>query len=432
MSNRTNQVSRQQIREDFNMNFSHILLIATFFTIPFVQSSSADDWKNFRGPGGQGYSSETNLPAKWSDNENLTWKISLPGAGSSSPIALGDKLYVTCYSGYGIQPGEGRLDDLKLHLVCVNSKDGNIEWDTKIDPRQPESKSVRDHGYAAATPATDGKHIYVFFGKTGVVKFDLNGKKIWQTPVGDGVHGWGCGTSPVLYKNLVIVNASVESKAVVAIDKESGEEKWRVKSMNASWSTPHLVDVGGKQELVVNSKDEILAYDPATGDELWKCKGIPDYVCPSIVSHQGVVYVLGGRSSMTVAVKAGGKGEVKEFWRANVGANVTSPVVYDDHLYWVSDRNSVAYCLKLSDGEVVYQERVDSQPYASSVIADGKIYVVTRRGGTIVLAAKPEFEELAHNNLTDRAQFNASPIVSGEKLYLRSDQNLYCIAKTDS
>ncbi len=411
------------------MKFSHIVLIATFFAIPFVQSSSAEDWTNFRGPGGQGYSSETNLPATWSDDENLTWKTKLPGAGSSSPIALGDKLYVTCYSGYGIERGQGSLDDLKLHLVCVNSQDGKIEWDTTIDSRQPESERVRDHGYAAATPATDGKHIYVFFGKTGVVKFDLNGKTIWQTPVGDGVHGWGCGTSPVLCKNLVIVNASVESGSVVAIDKESGEEKWRVKSMNRSWSTPHLVAVGGKQELVVNSKDEILAYDPATGDELWKCQGIPDYVCPTIVSHQGVVYVLGGRSSMTVAVKAGGKGEVEELWRARVGANVASPVVYEDHLYWVSDRNTTAYCLRLSDGEVVYQERVDSQPYASALIADGKIYVVTRRGGTIVLAAKPEFEELAHNKLTDPTQFNASPIVSGGNLYLRSDQNLYCIAK---
>ncbi len=414
------------------MRFSNIFLIAALFAFHFVPSLSAQDWKNFRGPGGQGYSKETNLPAKWSDDENLTWKTKLPGAGSSSPIALGDKIYVTCYSGYGIKRGEGSLEDLKLHLVCVNSKDGKIEWDTKIDSRQPESRNVRDHGYAAATPATDGKHIYVFFGKTGVVKYDLKGKKIWQTTVGDGVHGWGCGTSPVLYKNLVIVNASVESKSVVAIDKESGKEKWRVKGVRRSWSTPHLVDVGDRQELVVSSQNEILAYDPATGDELWKCKGILDYVCPSIVSHKGIVYVIGGRSSNTVAVKAGGKGEVKELWRARVGANVASPVIYKDHLYWVSDRRPAAYCLKLSNGELVYQERVSAQPYASAVIADGKIYVVTRRNGTIVLAAKPKFEKLAQNKLTDRTQFNASPIVAGGKLYLRSDQNLYCIAKKKS
>ncbi len=389
----------------------------------------AQDWTNFRGPGGQGFSRATDLATEWDDEKNLSWKTKLPGAGSSSPITLGDKLYITCYSGYGVERGKGDLDDLRLHLVCVNRKNGEIEWDTKIEPRQPESRTVRDHGYAAATPATDGKHIYTFFGKTGVIKFDLDGKKIWQTPVGDGLHGWGCGTSPVLHENLVIVNASVESGSVVAIDKETGKEKWRVKSMKRSWSTPHLVEVGDKKELVVNSKDEILAYDPATGEELWKCRGIPDYVCPSIVSHKGVVYVLGGRSSMTVAVKAGGRGEVEEMWRARVGANVTSPVVYKDHLYWVSDRNSVAYCLRLSDGEVIYKERVSSQPYASAVIGDGKIYVVTRRRGTLVLDAKPEFKILATNKFTDRAQFNASPAIADGKLYIRSDQSLYCIEK---
>lgn len=409
-----------------NLNFGAVLILSSLL---LSSVSKSEDWKNFRGPGGQGFSAETGLPTEWSDSDNLKWKIKLPGAGSSSPISLGDKLYVTCYSGYGTETGGDSLDDLRLHLVCVNRNDGTIDWDTKIEARQPESERVRDHGYAAATPATDGENIYVFFGKTGVVKYDLNGNKIWQTAVGDGTHGWGCGTSPVLYKDLVIVNASVESKSVVALDKETGKEKWRVQSMNASWSTPHLVDVNGKQELVVNSKNEILAYDPATGEELWKCRGIPDYVCPSIVSHKGIVYVLGGRSSMTVAVKAGGKGEVEELWRTQVGANVASPVVYNDHLYWVSDRNTTAYCLRLSDGEVVYKNRVKSQPYASAIIADGKIYVVTRRGGTIVLAAKPEYEELAQNKLTDRTQFNASPIVSDSKIYLRSDQNLYCIGK---
>ena len=295
------------------MKFSRTTLMLTLiFAFPIVASSSAEDWTNFRGPGGQGLSSETNLPTTWSDDENLTWKTELPGAGSSSPISLGDKLYVTCYSGYGIEGVDGSLDDLKLHLVCVNSKDGNIEWDTAIDSRQPESERVRDHGYAAATPATDGKHIYVFFGKTGVVKFDPQ----WQKDLANTRLVMGCmvGAAERLPCFTRILSSSTPASRASRwwrLDKESGEEKWRVKSMNRSWSTPHLVDVDGRQELVVNSKNEILAYDPETGDELWKCEGIPDYVCPSIVSHRAVVYVLGGRSSMTVAVKAGGKGEVQ-------------------------------------------------------------------------------------------------------------------------
>ncbi len=393
----------------------------------------AADWPQFRGPGGQGVSTETNLPLTWDDSENLAWKTELPGPGSSSPIALGDRLYVTCYSGYGVERGgEGNMEDLLLHVVCVGKGDGKIIWDQQVKPKLPESERVRDHGYAGPTPASDGKFLYVFFGKTGVLKFDLDGKLLWQADVGSGLNGWGCGTSPVLYQNLVIVNASVESSSLVALDKETGNEVWRAGGMKASWNTPHLVDVGGKQELVVSVKDKILGFDPATGEALWNCAGIQDYVCPSIVSHEGIVYAIGGRQSRAIAVRAGGRGDVTDshrLWEARAGANVCSPVVHDGHLYWVSDRNTTAYCLRLADGEIVYQERFRSQPYASALAADGKLYIVTRNGGTYVLAAKPEFEQLAFNELDDRSTFNATPIVSDGQLFLRSDRYLYGIGK---
>ncbi len=394
-----------------------------------AQTALADDWPQFRGPGSQGISQAKNLPVTWSDTENLIWKTALPGSGSSSPIALGGKLYVTCYSGYGTDQGKGALEDLALHVVCIDGRSGNIIWDKKIKPVLPESKSVRDHGYAAATPATDGKHLYIFFGKSGVFKFDLEGKQIWQTSVGTKVHSWGCGTSPVLYKNLVIVNASVESGSLVAIGKESGEEAWRAEGMKSSWNTPHLVDApGGKQELAVTVKGLILGFDPQTGEQLWKCEGIPDYICPSIVSHKGVLYALGGRQSKTVAIRSGGRGDVSKshkLWQADVGANVSSPVVHDGHLYWVSDRNKTAYCLSLADGSIKYSEDIDLQPYASTLLADGRLYVVTRFDGTLVLAAKPKFEQLAHNKLSDETVFNASPMICNGNLILRSNKNLY-------
>ncbi len=406
---------------------SLMLLSATLM----VPNLTAADWPQFRGPGGQGVTSDTNLPLVWSESENVVWKTELPGYGASSPIALGDRLYVTCYSGYGLdRENPGRMEDLTLHVICLTS-DGAIVWDQHVQPKLPESERVRDHGYAAATPATDGEFLYVFFGKTGVLKFDLDGNQLWQADVGDRTHGWGSGTSPVLYKNLVIVNASVESGSLVAIDKETGAEVWRTGGMDASWNTPHLVDVGGgKQELVVSVKDKILAFDPATGAPLWNCDGIPDYVCPSIVSQDGVVYVIGGRTSRAIAVRAGGRGDVTDthrLWEAKAGANVVSPVIHDGHLYWVSDRNTIAYCVRLADGEVIYAERFRGQPYASALAGDGKLYVVTRNGGTYVLAAKPQFEQLAHNRLDDRSTFNASPIVADGKLYLRSDKYLYCI-----
>ncbi len=404
--------------------------ICSIFIIGFlVQTTLADDWPQFRGPDSLGVSKAKNLPVTWSDTENLIWKTAMPGSGSSSPIALGGKLYLTCYSGYGLDQDGGKMEDLAFHLVCIDGRSGAILWDKRIKPVLPESKSVRDHGYAAQTPATDGKYLYVFFGKSGVFKLALNGEQIWQTSVGTKVHSWGSGTSPVLYKNLVIVNASVESGSLVAIDKESGREVWRARGMDSSWNTPHLVEApGGKQELAVTVKKWVLGFDPETGEQLWKCEAIPDYICPSIVSQKGVVYAMGGRRSMTVAIRSGGRGDVSKshkLWQADVGANVSSPVVHDGHLYWVSDRNKTAYCLSLDDGAIKYSQGVRAQPYASTMLADGRFYVVTRYGGTLVLAAKPEFQQLAHNKLADKTVFNASPIICNGNLILRSNANLY-------
>lgn len=415
------------------MKHLHLAIAAS---VLYCHMALATDWPQFRGPGGQGIAAGEGLPTTWSDTENLEWKAALPGAGASSPIVLGDKVYVTCYSGYGLdKKSPGVMQDLALHLICVEASDGKVVWDSKVAPKLPEKPKIRDHGYSGPTPATDGKGIYVFFGKSGVYRFDLTGKQLWQADVGSRSHGWGCGTSPVLCGDLVIINASVESTSLVALDKATGKEAWRAPGMAASWNTPHLVDVaGGKQELVVSVKHKLLAFDPKTGKSLWTCEGIHDYVCPSIVSHDGVVYAIGGRKSQTVAVRAGGSGDVTashRLWVANVGANVSSPVVYDGHLYWVSDRNTTAYCVRLRDGEVMYQEKFPKQPYASTVLADGKLYVVARWGGAYVLAAKPQFEQLAHNTLNDRSVFNASPAVANGKLFLRSDRFLYCIGKAN-
>ena len=408
--------------------------LLSLFVILFVTASvGAADWPQFRGPGGLGIAPVENLPVTWSETDNVAWKTALPGYGSSSPIALSGKLYVTCYSGYGIERNQGAMEDLTLHLVCADGKTGEILWDKRIEPTLPESKQVRDHGYAAATPATDGAHLYVFFGRSGVFKFDLEGNQVWRTSVGSKTHGWGSGTSPVLFENLVIVNASVESGSLVALNQETGQEVWRAGDMDSSWNTPHLVTTAdGETELAVTVKRWILGFDPRTGKELWRCAAIDDYICPSIVSQDGVLYAIGGRSSKAVAVRSGGRGDVTEshkLWQADVGANVSSPVIHDGHLYWVSDRNRVAYCLDLKDGSVQYSERVRMQPYASALLADGRLYVQTRNDGTLVLAAQPEFKQLAHNTLADRSTFNASPIVCNGALILRSDEHLYAIRK---
>ncbi|MEM7235312.1 MAG: PQQ-binding-like beta-propeller repeat protein, partial [Planctomycetota bacterium] len=253
------------------MNFTTRSFSCCLVTLVLGASTlaSASEWPQFRGPGGQGASDAKNLPTKWSSDENVAWKLALPGPGASSPIVLKDRLYLTCYSGYTTYPkNSGDLEKLTLHVTCID-KSGKLIWDTKMPSAQPESDRVRDHGYAAPTPATDGKHLYVFFGRSGVFKFSLDGKKIWQSSVGTGTHGWGCGTSPLLHENLVIVNASVESGSLVALSKETGKEVWRNGGMKRSWNTPHLVRLeSGRTEVVVSVKDKILAYDPTSGKEL--------------------------------------------------------------------------------------------------------------------------------------------------------------------
>jgi outer membrane protein assembly factor BamB len=254
--------------------------------------------------------------------------------------------------------------------------------------------------------------------------------------VGSSTHDFGTGTSPVLFQDLVIVNASVESDSLMALDKSNGKERWRKTGMPMSWSTPVLVDVHQRQELIVSVMGKLLAFDPESGEELWHCQGIGEYVCPSVIAHGGVVYAIGGRTGAGLAVRAGGRGDVSKthvLWRIKRGSNVTSQVYHDGYLYWTNESRGVLYCVRASDGAIVYEQHLQPTPdliYASPVVADGRIYIVSRTAGTYVVAAEPTFKLLAHNTLdSDTSVFNASPAVSESQLFLRSDKHLYCIGQ---
>ena len=309
-------------------------------------SLPAADWTQFRGPAGLGISDETGLPTKWSSTENVVWKVAMPGPGASSPITLGDRLFITCYSGYGLAPNEGDQSKLVRHLLCLNRQSGEVIWHKKFQPKLPEHNYRGEgsyHGYAASTPTTDGKRLYVFFGKSGVFCFDLDGDELWQTSVGERTNGWGSGCSPVLYKNLLIINASVESGSLVALNKTTGEQVWQAKGIGSSWNTPLLVPSKSKTELVVSIANHVVSFDSDKGEELWRAEGVHRYVCPSVVYHDDVVYVIGGGHT-SLAVRSGGKGEVTKshgVWRLNKGANVSSPIYYRGHLYWTRDGSTV-------------------------------------------------------------------------------------------
>ncbi len=414
-----------------------------------AMAAAASDWTGFRGPGGLGRADDaTGLPAKWSETENVTWKRDLPGLGTSSPVMVGNKIFVTCYSGYGESIEEpGEPDDLKRHLVCVDGASGKILWEKTLKPEFPESEYVgrnnTRHGYASSTPVTDGERLYVFFGISGVYAFDLDGKEIWRTKVGDQTHGWGSGTSPVLHDGLVIVNASVESQSLIALDAKTGQKVWTVDGVSRCWSSPMLVEVGGKQELVLAIPDggkartsKLKGFDPATGELLWYCVGPPDsYLCSSTVSHHGIVYAIGARKTTAMAVRAGGKGDVSEsrvLWTARQGSNVTSPIYLDGHLYIFTEKGKVS-CLDAKTGEVVFEEALEPAAglvYASPLAADGKLYASSQDNGTYVVEAKPKFKQLAVNTFKDDpSRVNASIAVSGNSLILRTDKAIYRLAK---
>jgi outer membrane protein assembly factor BamB len=400
--------------------------------------SSRSDWAGFRGPSGMGLSAAKGLPVEWGESQNLAWKIPLPGPGASSPIVFGDRIYLTCYTGFFV-PGEsgGSKDNLKRHLLAINRKDGKIVWDKAVAAKLPEEDRIRDHGFAANTPAADAERLYVFFGKSGVFAFDHSGKELWQADVGSKTHGWGTSASPVLYKDSVIINASVESGALYALDRQTGKEKWQAKGIRESWNTPVLITASsGRQELIVARQGDVLSFNPDTGEQLWSCKtDIGWYMVPSIVAADGIVYCLGGRSGTAgLAVRAGGSGDVTKshrLWTSKNGSNVTSPVFLDKHLYWMHENRGVAYCAKGETGDVVYEERLNraGEVYASALLAEGRVYYLTRDGRTFVVAAKPSFDLLATNDLRDGSIFNGSPAVDGNRLLIRSDKFLYCIGK---
>lgn len=417
----------------------HITTLSVF-TILLGSVSQAADWSQFRGPDGLGVSPEKNVPTKWSASDNIAWKVALPGPGASCPTIAKGRVYITCYTGYGLEPvpNAGDQKDLRRHLLCFDRKNGQILWKKEFEPKLPEHQYQGEgsyHGYAASTPVTDGQRLYVFFGKSGVFCFDLDGNQLWQASVGEGTSGWGSGTSPVLFDNLVIINASVESGSLVALDKLGGQEVWKADGIRSSWNTPLLVPTKQPKELVVSIEGRLLGIDPTNGEALWNADGIHRYVCPSVVAHDDVVYAIGGGHT-SLAVRIGGRGDVTKthtVWRKDKGSNVSSPIYYDGHLYWAHDGGGFLCCQNAADGETVYQERLEPRPgnfWSSGVLAGGNLYFVSQQNGTYVVAANPTFELVAHNVFADDdSRTNASPAVSDGQIFLRTDRNLYCIGK---
>jgi outer membrane protein assembly factor BamB len=455
--------------------------LSIVLVLGWAVTAGASDWTRFRGENGSGVSADSSpLPAEWSDAKNLKWSVDLPGNGHSCPIVVGDKVIVTCWTG-------ADAPEMVRHLMCFDRATGKQLWDTPVDPvvqDEPYRGMFAQHGYASHTPVSDGERIYCFFGVSGVYAFDMDGKQLWG-PVSVGTdfddRGWGSASSPVLYKDKVIITAGSESRTMFALDKNDGHEVWKqpAGALAGLWGTPVLLEAEGQTDLVLGVPGELWGVNPDTGKLRWYVvAGRGDSMCGSAIVHDGVAYVLGERGGQMVAVKGGGKGDVTGshvLWAKNFQGRISTPVAADGLIYVPAGGSLL--CVDAATGDEVYNERLEAPPtseaapnaestaqaegenrgdrgggfggfggrrggrggrggfmssdYSSPVLADGKVIFVRRQGAMHVVKTGREFEQLAVNKFEGEADYSASPAVSDGDLFIRSSKKLYCVAKTE-
>lgn len=405
----------------------------------------AENWPEWRGARRDGTAKERNLPLKWSAKENVKWKAPLPGPGNSTPIAWGEKIFVT----------QASEDGGKRMLMCFDRKNGKLLWE-KGTAHAAKEASHETNPQCSASPATDGERVIAWFGTPGVYCYDLEGREIWRRDLGKHEHEWGYAASPVIYKDLVYLNFGPgENSFLVALKKNTGEEVWRTdieekhyrerkdgfanqdKGVIGSWSTPIIVPANGREDLVITVGDKMLGLNPATGKQVWVCRGLNPLIYTSPVYGEGVIIGNGGFHGPDLAVKPGGSGDVTEthkLWEGGRTANRLGSAVIKDGYLFLPTMPGLAECIELTTGKKVWEERIrgsgpKSDTWSSMVLAEDKIYVVNQSGDTIVLRASPKFEVLAVNSLGNE-MCNASIIISDGDLFLRTHKNLWCISGT--
>lgn len=421
----------------FRRFFSKWAIVLVFFLICGLSSRiNAQEWTQFRGPD-FGRTAETNVAETW-DDQAVEWKTELPGRGASSPVVFDGHVYLTAYTGYAIDKKEpGDPAGLVRHLLCFDVSSGDLLWKKSVADDSKKDKfatwGTAKAGYASSSAAVDESGVYVLFGSTGVVAYSHDGEELWRTFCGDSVDNYPAGNSPVIFKDLVIVNASYQSGSLIALRKSDGTEVWKQDGIEESWNTPVIYQsTDGSDELGLATIDSIMAFDPSTGEPKWQCSGFDEYICPSVIAEDGILYGLGGKSGKAMAVRSGGSGDVTEthrLWLKGVGSNVSSPVFHDGYLYWGRDKQGIVYCLDAKSGETMYEKRLKPTPkeiYAVPLLANGRLYYLSRENGVFVIAAKPELELLSHTKFEDDSLFNASPaVLPGGAVLLRSDRYLY-------
>ena len=417
--------------------------------LPSCLLAAGDDWPQFRGPTGDGLASATNLPLTWSPTQNVSWKAPIPGRGRSSPVVFGDRIWLTTALETGVRTfaeGPDRMQQAErvvIGVVCLDRATGKQLYHVDVLPVENPVAVNFLNSYATPTPVVEAGRIYADFGTFGTVCLDaVTGQVIWkrQLPVD---HHHGPGSSPVLYKNLLmLVRDGRDQQYVTALNKQTGETVWKtdrppistpIREFRKSFSTPLVFAAGGRTQMVVPGAQWLVSYEPETGREIWRVDDVKgETVAPRPVYGGGLVYlstgVLGSRAQLW-AVRVDGQGDVTRThvaWKLPTPIGfMPSPLLVGRELYLLGDDGFIS-CLDASNGEVLGKFRASGSYAASPVHAAGRIYCFSREGKAVVLAANKTLTLLAENQL-DGPVF-ASPALVDSAIYLRTDSHLYCLS----
>jgi len=407
---------------------TNLRYLSIIFSLLFLNSSlviKAQNWPCWRGPNGDGTSSETSLPVRWDSVTNVLWKVPVPGTGYSSPVIWEDRLFLVT----AVQATQEKI------LLCFDCRNGNLLWKTTV-LKTPFEKKHDNNSFASGTPATDGTRVYVSFldqQDIVVAAYDFSGRQVWLQRPGtfQSPHGYSC--SPVIYKDKVIINGdSQEGSFVAALDRATGKILWKVPHPNPShsFSTPIIRNIAGKIQMIFCGNREIASYNLDDGTKYWFASGPSEDFCSSPVYNEksGLVLVSSAWPvRILVAVKPDGRGDVTKshvLWQTRKGAYyVPSPVCTDDYLFTTMTTGQV-HCIEIATGNTLWIENLGLQ-YPSPVLADGLIYMPNDKGVITVIKPGPKFDYISKNSIGE-GMF-ASPAISNGRIYLRGFNNLFCI-----
>ncbi|MEO7319111.1 MAG: PQQ-binding-like beta-propeller repeat protein [Chthoniobacteraceae bacterium] len=446
-----------------------ILLPALVLAASFITANAASNWPQWRGPAFNGAAPDGSAPTTWSETEHVKWKFKIPGEGTATPIVWEDQVFIltaietatpdaapapaaaeTAPAGDRPRRGPGGgsggrsekpTKPVQFVIISLDRKTGKPLWQKTAREQVPHEGHHPDHGFASGSPVTDGEHVFAYFGSFGLYCYDMKGNLQWEKDLGDMQtrNSFGEGSSPVLHGDTIVVNWDHEGEDfIVALDKKTGAERWRQKRDEpTTWSTPLVVEHGGKAQVVVCATNKIRSYDLATGAPIWECGGMTSNVIPTPISEAGRLYAISGfRGASLLAIQLGRTGDLTGTdaiaWQHGKGTPyVPSPLLVGGRLYFYSGNNGILSCFDAATGKpLVEAQRIEELlggVYASPVSADGRIYLVGRDGKTVVIKQSDKIEVLATNKLDDR--FDASPAIVGKDLFLRGHQSLYCIGE---